>query len=194
MKLQGFDILQQWSAIALDVLAGMLARDWNRIIWKEGCYNPASTMMGTYAKSKQLSKDNGLDLSVGYNAVISTLRLDDLLGACAAATGGFRGLPTAMTMPRNDDRGVVNAKLRIMILTDLAVHGLDVPNVSHVINFDLQIDSEGRYNAYVHRGGHAGWLGRRGKAMLLVTSNQEIVLVLEQFANKLLLNLKCVAR
>jgi ATP-dependent RNA helicase DeaD len=61
--------------------------------------------------------------------------------------------------------GGINAKLRIMILTNLATHGLDIPNISHVINFDLQINSEGGYNAFVHRGGHAGQLGRRGKVM-----------------------------
>jgi hypothetical protein len=69
--------LQQWSAMALDALAGMLARDWNGIIWKEGYYDPAAAMIGKYDKSKQSCKDNSVDLSAGYNAIILRLRLDD---------------------------------------------------------------------------------------------------------------------
>jgi hypothetical protein len=38
--------------MALNALAAMLARDWNRIIWKEGYYDPATAMIGAYDKSK----------------------------------------------------------------------------------------------------------------------------------------------
>jgi hypothetical protein len=55
----------------------VLARDWNGIIWKEGYYNPVTTMIEAYAKSKQLCKNISVDLSAGYNAIILTLRLDD---------------------------------------------------------------------------------------------------------------------
>jgi superfamily II DNA/RNA helicase len=79
-----------------------------------------------------------------------------------------------------------------MISRDLLAQGHDVPNVSHVINFGLPINGNGGYNADVHRGGHAGQLGRRGNVMLLVTSDQEFVL--ERLANKLSLDLKCIAR
>jgi superfamily II DNA/RNA helicase len=178
----------------LDALAEILARDWNGIVWKEGCYDPGTATMGAFAKSKKMRDDDvGVDLSAGYDAVISTLRLDDSLGARAAAMGGFRGPSTTTTVPRDDDGGVGNnARLRIMLSTDLAARGLDVSNVSHVINFDLPIDGDGGYDAYVHRGGRAGRLGRRGKVMSLVTSDQEFVL--ERLANKLSLDLKCVAR
>ncbi len=162
--------------MALDALVGMLARDWNGIIWKEGCNNPATAMIGAYDKSKQSLKDDGVNLSMGYNTIYSMLRLDDLLGARAAAMGGFRGLPTTTTIPRDDDGAVRNAKLCIMISTDLAMHSLDVPNVSHIINFNLPINGNGGYNAYVHGGGRAGRLGMRGKVMSLVTSDQEFVL------------------
>ncbi len=106
--------------------------------------------------------------------------------------GGFRGLPTTTTVPCEDNWGVRNAMLCIMMSTDLAAHSLGVPNVTHVINFDLPINSNGGYNAYVHRGGRSGQLDRRGKVMLLVMSDQEFVL--EQLVNKLLLDLKCIAR
>ncbi len=69
------------------------------------------------------------------------------------AMGGFRGPPTMTTIPHNEDGGVGNAKLSIMIYTDFAACSLDVPNVTHLINFDLPIDGDGGYNAHVHRGG-----------------------------------------
>ncbi len=69
--------MQRWSAMALDVLAGILARDWNGIIWKEGYYDPATAMIGAYDKSKRSCKDDSVALSAGYNAVTLTLRLDD---------------------------------------------------------------------------------------------------------------------
>lgn len=40
-----------------------------------------------------------------------------------------------------------NENVRILITTDLAARGLDVPDVSHVINFDIPII----YEDYVHR-------------------------------------------
>ncbi len=40
--------------MALDALAGMLARNWNRIIWMEGCYNPATTMIGAFGQIKTI--------------------------------------------------------------------------------------------------------------------------------------------
>jgi hypothetical protein len=83
----------------------MLERDWNRIIWKEGYLDPATAMIGTYDKSKQSCKEDSVDLSTGYNAVISTLRLDDYPGACAAGMGGFRGPPTTTTVPHDEDGG-----------------------------------------------------------------------------------------
>ena len=169
----------------LETLAEVLAEDWNGIIWKEGCYAPApetETATGAYSKSR---RGDDVDITARFDAVITMLRLDDSLGARAAAMGGFRGPTTT-----GDDAGG-NAKLRIMISTDLAARGLDISNISHVINFDLPINSEG-YDTYVHRGGRAGRLGRRGKVMSLITSDQEFVL--ERLANKLSLEMKCVAR
>jgi hypothetical protein len=126
--------------MALDALAGMLARDWNRIIWKEGCNNPATSMISAYDKLNLSPKDDGVDLSAGYNALNLMLRLDNLLGACAAAIGGFCHPPTTTTIPCDDDGWVRNAKLHIMISTDLAACSPDVPNVTHVINFNLTIN------------------------------------------------------
>jgi len=55
-------------------------------------------------------------------------------------------------------------KLKILVASDVAARGLDVPDVSHVINFDVPIHSED----YVHRIGRTGRAGRDGKAITIV--------------------------
>lgn len=54
----------------------------------------------------------------------------------------------------------------VLIATDVAARGLDVPDVSHVINFD-QPQS---YDDYIHRIGRTGRAGKTGKALTFVTS------------------------
>ncbi|MCC7432340.1 DEAD/DEAH box helicase [Candidatus Peregrinibacteria bacterium] len=52
----------------------------------------------------------------------------------------------------------------ILIATDIAARGLDIPNVSHVINFDLPAN----YEDYVHRIGRTGRASQKGFAISLV--------------------------
>ncbi len=54
--------------------------------------------------------------------------------------------------------------LKILVASDVAARGLDVPAVSHVVNFDVPIHAED----YVHRIGRTGRAGRDGKAITLV--------------------------
>jgi superfamily II DNA/RNA helicase len=58
-------------------------------------------------------------------------------------------------------------KLKILVASDVAARGLDIPDVSHVFNFDVPIHSED----YVHRIGRTGRAGRSGKAFTLVTQS-----------------------
>jgi ATP-dependent RNA helicase RhlE len=55
-------------------------------------------------------------------------------------------------------------KVSIMVATDVAARGLDIPNVSHVINFD----QPATYEDYVHRIGRTGRGGATGKALTFV--------------------------
>ncbi len=57
--------------------------------------------------------------------------------------------------------GFRNGEIRILIASDVAARGLDVTDVSHVINFDVPSHSED----YVHRIGRTGRAGRTGKAI-----------------------------
>ncbi|MFY9329357.1 MAG: DEAD/DEAH box helicase [Georgfuchsia sp.] len=61
-----------------------------------------------------------------------------------------------------------NKTLDIVIATDVAARGLDVPRISHVINYDIPYDSE----AYIHRIGRTGRAGRAGNAILFVAPRE----------------------
>ena len=56
-------------------------------------------------------------------------------------------------------------KYRVMVATDLAARGLDIQDVSHVINFDLPDEAED----YIHRIGRTARMGKAGEALSLVT-------------------------
>ena len=58
-----------------------------------------------------------------------------------------------------------SGKLDTLIATDVAARGLDLDNVSLVVNFDLPFDSE----SYIHRVGRTGRAGQSGKAVSLVS-------------------------
>ncbi|WP_428516807.1 DEAD/DEAH box helicase [Roseovarius sp.] len=59
--------------------------------------------------------------------------------------------------------------LRILVASDVAARGLDVPSVSHVFNFDVP----GHPEDYVHRIGRTGRAGRAGKAITLCNPRDE---------------------
>ena len=62
--------------------------------------------------------------------------------------------------------------LDVLVATDVAARGLDVERVSHVINYDLPIDTE----SYVHRIGRTGRAGRTGDAISFVTARERRML------------------
>lgn len=57
-------------------------------------------------------------------------------------------------------------KYRVLVATDIAARGLDIPHIEHVINFDLPQVAED----YVHRIGRTGRNGAEGKALNFVSS------------------------
>jgi superfamily II DNA/RNA helicase len=54
--------------------------------------------------------------------------------------------------------------IQILVATDVAARGLDIPNVTHVINYDIPET----YEDYVHRIGRTGRGGKKGKALTFV--------------------------
>jgi ATP-dependent RNA helicase DeaD len=65
-----------------------------------------------------------------------------------------------------------SGKIDIIVATDVAARGLDVPRVSHVINFDVPYDSE----SYIHRIGRTGRMGRSGEAILFISPRERHML------------------
>ncbi len=65
--------------------------------------------------------------------------------------------------------GFREGSIRLLIASDVAARGLDVPSVSHVFNFDVP----GHAEDYVHRIGRTGRAGREGKAFTIVVPRDE---------------------
>jgi superfamily II DNA/RNA helicase len=62
-----------------------------------------------------------------------------------------------------------NGDIKILVASDVAARGLDVPTVSHVFNYDVPNHSED----YVHRIGRTGRAGRKGETVMLVSRLDE---------------------
>ncbi len=66
-------------------------------------------------------------------------------------------------------RALREGRARILVATDVAARGLDVPGISHVVNFDLPMQAED----YVHRIGRTGRAGREGRAYTLAHHREQ---------------------
>ena len=69
-------------------------------------------------------------------------------------------------------QGLRNRDLRVLVATDVAARGIDVPTISHVINFGLPMKAED----YVHRIGRTGRAGRSGLAVTLAERQDHIMI------------------
>ncbi|PHE95774.1 RNA helicase [Bacillus wiedmannii] len=56
-------------------------------------------------------------------------------------------------------------KFRYLVATDVAARGIDIDNITHVINYDIPLEKE----SYVHRTGRTGRAGNNGKAITFIT-------------------------
>jgi len=65
--------------------------------------------------------------------------------------------------------GFRRGKFQILVATDIAARGIDVDQVSHVINYDIPNTTE----AYIHRIGRTGRVARSGDAYTLVTGDDK---------------------
>lgn len=97
----------------------------------------------------------------------STVELAEKLEArghsCAALNGDI-----TQEMRERTVNSLKQGRLDIIVATDVAARGLDVPRISHVINYDIPHDAE----AYTHRIGRTGRAGREGKAILFVAPRE----------------------
>ena len=72
-------------------------------------------------------------------------------------------------MEQDDRLAVMNdfkkGEFRYLVATDVAARGIDIENITHVINYDIPLEKE----SYVHRTGRTARAGSSGKAITLVT-------------------------
>ncbi|MCG7212978.1 DEAD/DEAH box helicase [Paenibacillus mucilaginosus] len=69
-------------------------------------------------------------------------------------------------------QGFRAGRFQLLLATDVAARGLDLPQVTHVINLDPALDAD----HYVHRVGRTGRMGRKGMAVSIVTPRQQFIL------------------
>ena len=65
--------------------------------------------------------------------------------------------------------GFKKGDFRYLVATDVAARGIDVDNITHIINYDVPMEKE----SYVHRTGRTGRAGNKGKAITLASSHEE---------------------
>ncbi|NTV72180.1 MAG: DEAD/DEAH box helicase [Azonexaceae bacterium] len=97
----------------------------------------------------------------------ATVELADKLNARGYAAAALNGDLNQQMRERVIEQ-LKSGALDIVIATDVAARGIDVPRVSHVVNYDIPYDTE----AYVHRIGRTGRAGRTGNAILFVAPRE----------------------
>ena len=94
-------------------------------------------------------------------------RLSQVLNSRGHAAASLHG-----DMEQNQRESVIHnfraGKSRILVATDVAARGLNIIDVTHVINFHIPFDADN----YVHRIGRTGRAGRKGSSLTLVTPRE----------------------
>lgn len=96
--------------------------------------------------------------------------------ATALEAKGYKAAALNGDIAQNQRERVIDSlkdgRLDIVVATDVAARGIDVPRITHVLNVDMPYDPE----SYVHRIGRTGRAGRDGRALLLVTPRERRML------------------
>jgi ATP-dependent RNA helicase DeaD len=95
------------------------------------------------------------------------------------------------SMRENVIRRLRAGQIEIVVATDVAARGLDVEQISHVVNYDVPYDVE----AYVHRIGRTGRAGRTGVATLFITPRERgMMRQIERYTGKPIKPMKMPSR
>lgn len=114
------------------------------------------------------------EMSELKNGIIFCNRKRDVdIVAKSLTTHGFEAAPIHGDLQQAQRTATLDrfraGDLKILVASDVAARGLDVPDVSHVFNFDVPSHSED----YVHRIGRTGRAGRSGKTFMIATPIDE---------------------
>jgi ATP-dependent RNA helicase DDX47/RRP3 len=137
-------------------------------------YQTVSTLLQNYIFIPLANKDTYLVYLMnefnGRSAIIFTRTVNETQRiAILLRSLGFGAIPLHGQLSQSSRLGALNkfraGSRKILVATDVAARGLDIPSVDVVLNYDLPPDSK----TYVHRVGRTARAGKSGHAISLVT-------------------------
>ncbi|KAL2824631.1 P-loop containing nucleoside triphosphate hydrolase protein [Aspergillus cavernicola] len=137
-------------------------------------YQTVSTLQASYLciphKHKNLYLVYLLNEFAGQSAIIFTTTVNETQRlAFMLRALGFGAIPLHGQLSQSSRLGALNkfraGSREILVATDIAARGLDIPSVDVVLNFDLPMDSK----TYIHRVGRTARAGKSGVAISFVT-------------------------
>jgi len=118
-----------------------------------------------------------LDMEAPKSALVfcrTRIEVDELTAMLTSRGHKAEAIHGGMNQPQRDR--VMNSfrsgQTELLVATDVAARGLDIPSVSHVVNYDLPTSSE----VYVHRIGRTGRAGREGSAITVLDPREQRLL------------------
>ncbi|MBK1681017.1 DEAD/DEAH box helicase [Rhodocyclus tenuis] len=125
------------------------------------------------------------DVSIDQAIVFTATKRDADTIADRLTVAGFAAAALHGDMQQGARNRTLNAlrrgQVRVLVATDVAARGIDVPTITHVFNFDLPKFAED----YVHRIGRTGRAGRNGLAISLVNHGEQFaVRKIERFTQQ----------
>lgn len=149
-------------------------RDPLRVQISSNKYQTVSTLLQSYLFIPHPHKDTYLiyllNEFAGQSAIVFTRTVNETQRlAILLRTLGFGAIPLHGQLSQSSRLGALN-KFRagtreILVATDVAARGLDIPSVDVVLNYDLPPDSK----TYIHRVGRTARAGKSGHAISIVT-------------------------
>lgn len=137
-------------------------------------YQTVSTLLQNYLFIPHAHKDTYLVYLInefaGKTAIVFTRTVYETQRiAILLRTLGFGAIPLHGQLSQSNRLGALNkfkaGSRSVLVATDVAARGLDIPSVDLVVNYDLPQDSK----TYVHRVGRTARAGKSGRAVTLVT-------------------------
>ncbi|MEQ8266759.1 MAG: DEAD/DEAH box helicase [Parvibaculum sp.] len=113
---------------------------------------------------KLIDEDNVKNAIIFCNRKRDVSVLERALSKSGLSAGAIHGDLDQSTRTRTLD-GFRKGTIRLLVASDVAARGLDIPDVSHVFNYDVPSHAED----YVHRIGRTGRAGKSGTAITLAT-------------------------
>lgn len=115
--------------------------------------------------------------------VMPSRRIDEIVDALNQSLDRYYGVQGAkLVVGLSNNLAIVHRRdamkrfrdgeANVLVATDIAARGLDIPDVSHVFHFDLPTDPD----AYLHRAGRTARLGRPGRSVVLISPGEQFVI------------------